>query len=65
MATNTGKGHRKGSVDNRTESKNPRTGNWTKRNEDPDSKHEGEFMNVKEDGKEHKGLANEPDERRK
>lgn len=65
MATNTGKGSRKGSVDNRTQSKNPETGNSTKRNQDPNSTHEGEFMDVKEDGKPFKGVAKEPDKRRK
>lgn len=65
MATNTGKGSRKGSVDNRTQVKNPKTGDFTKRNEDPNSKHKGEFMEVKEDGKPFKGVAEESDKRRK
>lgn len=65
MATNTGKGSRKGSVDNRTQVKNPKTGDYTERNEDPNSKHKGEFMKVKEDGKPFKGVAKEPDKRRK
>ena len=64
MAKNTGENSRKGSVDNRTQSKNPKTGNHTKRNQDPNSEHEGEFMDVKEDGKPFKGVAQEPDKRR-
>ena len=31
MATNTGKGHRKGSVKDRTQVKNPKTDQWVKR----------------------------------
>ncbi|MFA9200648.1 MAG: hypothetical protein ACEQR8_05600 [Cypionkella sp.] len=65
MARNTGEGHRKGAVDRRTEVKNPKTGDWVKRNRDADSDDNGEFMDVKEDGTEHKGVANEPDKRRK
>ena len=65
MATNTGKGSRKGAVDNRTQVKNPSTGDYTKRNEDPKSPHDGEFMAVKKDGKPFKGVAKEPDGRRK
>ena len=65
MATNTGKGSRKGSVDARTQVKNPATGDYTKRNEDPKSSHDGEFMAVKKDGKPFKGVAKEPDKRRK
>ena len=64
MARNTGKGFRKGAVDNRTQSENPKTGNWTKRDHDPDSKREGEFMDVKTDDKPFKGVAKEPDKRR-
>jgi hypothetical protein len=65
MGENTGKGHREGAVKKRTEFQNPRTGQYVKRNRDPDSEHNGEFMNVKEDGTQHKGVANEPDKRRK
>ena len=64
MATNTGKGSRKGAVDNRTQVKNPVTGDYTKRNEDPKSPQDGEFMAVKKDGKPFKGVAKEPDKRR-
>jgi hypothetical protein len=65
MAKNTGKGFRKGAVDNRTQVENPKTTDWTKRNEDPKSKHEGEFMDNKQGGKPFKGVAKEPDKRRK
>ena len=65
MATNTGKGSRKGAIKNRTQSKNPVTKDFTKRNEKPGSKKKGEFMDVKSDGKKFKGVATEPDKRRK
>lgn len=65
MAKDTGKGFRKGAVSGRTQSENPVTGDWTKRNETPGSKHKGEFMDVKSDGKPFKGVAKEPDKRRK
>lgn len=64
MAKNTGEGHRNGSVDNRTQVKNPQTDQHVKRNQDPNSEHEGEFMDVKEDGEKFKGVAEEPDGRR-
>ena len=64
MATNTGKDHRKGAVNDRTQVENPKTGNFVKRNRDSDSEHEGEFMDVKEDGEKFKGVAEEPDDRR-
>ena len=64
MAKNTGNDSRKGSVDNRTQVKNPKTGDWVKRNEDPGSSSDGEFMDVKQDGKPFKGVAKEVDERR-
>ncbi len=65
MATNTGKASRKGAVKNRTQSKNPVTKDFTKRNEKPGSKKKGEFMDVKSGGKKFKGVAKEPDKRRK
>ena len=37
MAKDTGKGSRKGAVKSRTEVKNPRTGDYVKRNETPGS----------------------------
>ncbi len=65
MATNKGKGSREGSVKNRTQVENPKTGDYVKRNENKNSSHDGEFMKVKEDGKPFKGMAKEPDGRRK
>lgn len=65
MAKDTGKGYRVGSVKDRTQSKNPVTNDWTKRNETPASKKKGEFMDVKNSGKPFKGVAKEPDKRRK
>ena len=56
MATNTGEGHRKGAVKERTQTENPQTGDFTKRNRDIDSSHDGEFIDVKEDGKKFKGV---------
>ncbi len=64
MAKNTGQNSRKGSVNNRTQVKNPKTDEFVKRNEDPNSPHDGEFMDVKEDGNKFKGVAKEPDGRR-
>lgn len=60
MATNTGKGSRRGSVDDRTQTKNPKTDNWTKRNTDT-----GRFMDQKKGGEPFKGVAKELDGRRK
>jgi hypothetical protein len=65
MAENTGKGHRKGAVDDRTQVKNPKTDQHVKRNRDADSDKNGQFMDVKQDGKPFKGVAQEPDKRRK
>ncbi len=65
MAKNTGESHRKGSVDNRTQVKNPKSDKYVKRNRDAESEHDGEFMEVKNDGETFKGVAEEPDERRK
>ncbi len=65
MAKNTGKGYRKGTVDDRTQVKNPATGKYVKRNRDEDSEQDGEFMEVKKDGEPFKGVAEEPDKRRK
>ena len=64
MAKDTGEGFRKGAVTNRTQVKNPQTGDWTERNENPESKKTGEFMAVKKDGKPFKCVAKEPDKRR-
>ena len=65
MAKNTGKGSRKGAVKGRTQVKNPRTKDYTKRNESSGSSKRGKFMDVKEDRKPFKGVAKEPDKRRK
>ena len=64
MARNTGDGHRQGSVDKRTQVENPKSDQYVKRNRDHDSGDDGEFMDVKEDGKKFKGVAKEPDRRR-
>lgn len=64
MARNTDEGHRIGSVDDRTQIKNPATGKWTKRNREEGSDEAGQFMDVKEDGEPFKGVAKEPDGRR-
>ena len=60
MATNTGKGYRQGSVNDRTQVQNPVNGNWTKR--DTDS---GKFIEQKQGGEPFKGAAKETDNRRK
>ena len=60
MATNTGKGFRHGSVHDRTQTKNPKTDNWTKRDTDT-----GHFMDQKKGGEPFKGVAKEVDHRRK
>ena len=65
MATDTGKGSRQGSVKDRTQVKNPATGDYVKRNETKGSPQKGEFMGVKKDGEKFKGVAVEPDKRRK
>ena len=64
MAKNTGEGHRKGSVKDRTQGENPQNDTYTKRNRDPDSPDEGKFMDQKEDSEPFKGVAKEPDKRR-
>lgn len=60
MASNTGKGFRHGSVDDRTQTKNFKTGNWTKRDTGT-----GRFMDQKKGGGPFKGVAKEVDHRRK
>ena len=64
MAKNTGEGSRKGAVSGRSQVKNPVTGNYVKRDETPGAG-KGEFMDVKSDGSKFKGVAVEPDGRRK
>lgn len=58
MAKNTGEGYRQGAVKDRTQTENPQTGDWTKRNRE-----DGEFMDGKADGEPFKGVAKEPDKR--
>lgn len=58
MATNTGKGYRKGAVGDRTQALDPRNDKFVKRNRE-----NGEFMDVKSDDKPFKGVAKEPDRR--
>ncbi len=60
MAKNTGQDYRHGSVDNRTQTKNPVNGNWTRRDAGT-----GRFMDQKEGGQPFKGVAKEVDHRRK
>ena len=59
MAKNTGEDYRKGSVDDRTQTKAP-DGDFVKRDTET-----GRFMDQKEGGKPFKGVAKEPDGRRK
>jgi hypothetical protein len=60
MAKNTGKDYRKGSVDNRTQlDLDPKNGKFVKRDMT-----NGQFIDIKEDDKPFKGVAQEPDERR-
>ena len=56
MATNppTGDGRRKGAVRNRSQTKNPKTGQWVKRDAGT-----GRFMDVKQDGRPFKGVRRE------
>lgn len=60
MAKNTGKGYRKGSVDNRTQVHNPKIDRFVKRDTNT-----GRFTNVKNDDRPFKGVAKEKDDRRK
>jgi len=65
MAKNTGDGTRKGAVSGRTQVLNPTTGDYVKRDEDGQGPGKGKFMDVKQDGTKFKGVATEPDGRRK
>jgi hypothetical protein len=60
MAKNTGNEFRKGSVTNRTQTHNPKTDSWVKRDTNT-----GKFMDQKSDGAPFKGVAKEKDDRRK
>ncbi|MFK0154679.1 hypothetical protein ACIQVK_21710 [Streptomyces sp. NPDC090493] len=53
MATNTGKGFRRGSASRRSQVLNPRTGTWTKRDD------KGRFMGGKAGGASFKGIRRE------
>ena len=64
MAKNTGEGYRIGSIDERTQFNNPATGKWTKRDRS-DSSSAGQFIGAKSDEAPFKGVAKEPDERRR
>lgn len=59
MAKNTGDDFRRGSVDNRTQTQTP-SGNWVKRDRET-----GRFIDQKTNGEPFKGVAKEPDGRRK
>ena len=65
MAKDTGKDSRKGAVTGRTQVRNPKTGDYAKRNETKSSSKAGEFMDNKKGGQPFKGVAKEPDKRRK
>ena len=65
MAKNTGDGTRKGAVSGRTQVANPKTGDFVKRDDDGTGPGRGRFMDVKQDGTRFKGVAVEPDGRRK
>lgn len=61
MATNTGKGFRKGSVDDRSQlNLDPKNGKFVKRDLET-----GQFVDIKEDNEPFKGVAQEQDGRRK
>ncbi|AEJ01906.1 hypothetical protein [Nitrosomonas sp. Is79A3] len=60
MAKNTGNEFRKGSVTDRTQTHNPKTDSWVKRDTNT-----GKFMDQKSDGTPFKGVAKEKDDRRK
>lgn len=56
MATNkpTGDGHRNGAVKDRSQTFNPKNGNWVKRDSDT-----GKFIDQKQDSKPFKGVRKE------
>lgn len=65
MAKNSGTGSRRGAVSGRTQVENSTTGDYVKRGEDGSATGKGKFMDVKQDGTKFKGVAVEPDRRRK
>lgn len=54
MAKNTGENYRKGAVDNRSQTHNPKTDQFVKRDTNT-----GQFMDVKSDGTKFKGVRTE------
>jgi len=61
MAKNTDKGFRKGSVDDRSQlNLDPKNGKYVKRDLET-----GEFIDIKEDDEPFKGVAKEPDGRKR
>lgn len=54
MATNTGKGYRNGAVRDRSQTYNPKTDQWVKRDSET-----GRFIDVKKDGDKFKGVRKE------
>jgi hypothetical protein len=54
MAKNTGQGFRRGAVKDRSQTYNPKTETWTKRDAET-----GKFMDQKQDGKPFKGVRKE------
>lgn len=54
MARNTGKGYRQGEVRDRSQTFNPKTGDWVKRNDTT-----GEFMQNKQNREPFKGVRRE------
>jgi len=65
VAKNTGSGLRKGAIKGRTQTDNPKTEQWVERDEEKGSPKKRRFKNVKEDGEPFKGVAKEPDKRRR
>lgn len=61
MATNppAGDGHRNGAVRERSQTHNPKTDHWVKRDTNT-----GRFMDVKQDGTPFKGVTKEPTKRK-
>jgi len=53
MAKNTGNGHRNGAVKDRSQTYNPKTEQWVKRDDS------GKFIDVKKDGTPFKGVTKE------
>lgn len=54
MAKNTGEGFRRGAVDDRSQTYNPKNEQWVKRDAET-----GRFMDVKQDGTPFKGVRKE------